>query len=256
MTIFLHLATLPVSALTPTAVPSPTKPPKTTEEPKNMNILNELKDKIASKVAELNLVQRKGIIGTVENISGTQITIIDRNEQERLVDVDELTKFASPSAKESFGISDITKGSKIDVLGLYNKQTKHTLARFVTVIITPRFIQGEIATIDGEGFVLNVISQDGQLTPVDIENVTKISIYTKADGLEKIGFSKIEAGKHISIVGYSDKNNPKRVVATRVIIFPEAAKNPRIIIPQQALDPEEEIIPSTGSGKKLTPITR
>lgn len=253
-TILFQLTAFPVFAVTTT--PTPTSAPKTTEEPKNLNILNDLKDKIASRVAQLNLVQRKGIIGTVENVSGTQITLLDRTGEKRLVDVDELTKFSSPSAKTAFGISDLTKGTNVDILGLYNKQTKHTLARFVDVVTVPHFLQGEIATIDTENFSLTVISDDGKLRYVDIENLTKTSVYTKEDGLEKAGFSKIELGKQVIIVGYSDKNNPKRILASRVLVFPQAPHNPRIIIPQQTLNPDEEVTPSTGSGKKLTPITR
>jgi hypothetical protein len=247
-------------ALTPTPTPveeiSPTTAPKTTEEPKSMGVLKDLKDQIASRVAQLNLVEKKGIIGTIQAISGTQITVTDVNNQQRFIDVDELTKFSSPTIKTSFGLSDLSKGTVIDVLGLYNKQTKHTLARFITVVTPPQFLQGEIASIDGTEFVITVISDKGTLTPVDVENITKTFLYSKDGGLQKAGFSKIEAGKQIVVIGFPDKKNPKRILASRVLVFPEVAKNPRIIIPQQAINPDDEVIPSTGSGKKLTPITR
>lgn len=253
VTILFSVTAKSAFALSPTPSPTTSAP---TDEPENMGVLKDLKDQIASRVAQLKLVQKKGIIGTVDEISGTQITLTDINKQQHFVDVDELTKFSSPTQKTGFGISDLTKGTKIDVLGLYNKQTKHTLARFVNVVTVPLFVQGEIASIDATAFAISVISSDGTLTPVDIENVTKTSLYSKEDGLQKAGFSKIEPFKQVVVIGFPDKNNPKRIIASRVIVFPEAAKNPRIIIPQQALDPEEEVTASTGSGKKLTPITR
>ncbi len=252
------IATAPVFAVSPTTTPpetiSPTDKPKTTEEPKNMGVLKDLKDQIASRVAQLNLVEKKGIIGKIDTISGTQITVTDETKQQRFIDVDELTKFSSASEKTSFGLSDLTKGNTIDVLGLYNKQTKHTLARFINVITVPQFIQGEIASIDATQYTINVISDTGVMTSVDIENITKTFLYSKNDGLQKAGFSKIESGKQVIVIGFSDKKNPKRILASRVLLFPDLPKNPRIIIPQPALNPDEETVPSTGSGKKLTPI--
>ena len=57
------------------------------------------------------------------------------------------------------------------------------------------------------------------------------------------------------VVGFLDKNDKKRIVATRVIVYPETPKNPKIVIPTPALS-AQDTVPSTGSGKKLTPITR
>src|SRR5579859_2417101 len=88
-----------VTAATPTATVSQSE-----------EQINNLKERIASRVAQLNLVEKKGIIGTVSDVSETQLTITDMKGDNRIVDVDELTKFSSPSAKSTFGISDITKG--------------------------------------------------------------------------------------------------------------------------------------------------
>lgn len=245
-------------ALTPTVSETiaPTEKPSSTSEPKNINILNDLKNKIASKVAQLNLVQRAGLIGTVDAIAGTQITVLDLGDQQHFVDVDELTKFSSPNDKTAFGLSDLTKGATIDILGLYNKQSKRILARFINVVTIPRFLQGEIASIDGTNFVAQVIAENGKMTPVDIENVTKTFVYSKEDGLQKAGFSKIAVGKQVVVIGYKDKKDAKRIIASRILLFPDVAPNPRIIIPQEALSPDTTVTPSTGSGKKLTPITR
>jgi len=98
--------------------------------------INDLKDKIASRVAELKLVEKKGIIGTVTDSSDTQITLSDLSTNIRFVDVDELTKFSS-SLSKSFGISDVEKGQTLGVLGLYNKQSRRILAREVNVLSKP-----------------------------------------------------------------------------------------------------------------------
>src|SRR5690348_9180787 len=122
------------AATTPT--PSPT-PQNTLEQQ-----ISNLKDKIASRVAQLKLVDKRGIIGTVTDVNLTQITLTDSKGDTRFIDIDELTKFSSPSAKSNFGISDITKGSILGVLGLYNRESRRILARFVDVIVLPAEISG------------------------------------------------------------------------------------------------------------------
>ena len=223
-----------------------------TPTPAKKEVISDLKDRIASRVAELKLVERRGILGTVTESSDTQITITDLKENIRFIDVDELTKFSSPSAKGTFGISDINKGVKIGALGLYNKQSRRILARFVDVLVLPKVIHGAVADIDSENFTIKVVSEKGDTTFVDIENITKTLSYTKAGDLVRAGFSKIKQGQRIIVIGFPDVKQKNRIIASRIIIFPELPKNPKIVMPQNT----EEIVPSTGSGKKLTPIIR
>lgn len=251
-----HFSFAANAAITPT--PSPTPTPERVKLPLDQQI-NSLKDRIASRVAQLKLVERRGIIGTVTEVSDTQLTLTDLQNNTRFVDVDELTKFSSPSAKGNFGISDITKGSKLGVLGLYNKQSRRLLARFVDVISEPKTIQGAIYGINKEDFTFKVMTENGQTLTIDVENITKTSSYTKDAGLTKAGFSKLQEGQRVYIVGFPDVKESNRILASRVIFFPLLPKNPKIVLPANAapaINPNETVTPSTGSGKKLTPITR
>src|SRR5258708_15011712 len=98
---------------TPSVSPSITASLSGTQNSDLMNKIdqqiNNLKTKIASRVAQLNLVEKRGMIGTVVQTSGTEIQLTDMQNNIRFVDVDELTKFSSSSAKD-IGISDLTKG--------------------------------------------------------------------------------------------------------------------------------------------------
>ncbi len=245
-------------ALTPTSTPSPTEkltsptPKKTTTSTVEQDV-SDLKDKIASRVAELKLVDRRGVIGTVTETTNTQIKIQDGVGNIKFIDVDELTKFASPSASGTFGISDITKGSKIGVLGLYNKQSRRILARFIDVLDLPLIVNGAVATIDNKNFSITILTTEGKQYSVDIENSTKTLQYSKDSGLTKAGFSKITEDERITVVGFIDKKNKTNIVATRVILFPDIPKNPKIANANPAVDPDANT-PSTGSGKKLTPL--
>lgn len=232
--------------------PSPTQEP-TINEDTNQRI-KELIEKSASIVAQKKLVEKRGIIGTVTDISDTRITISDQYGNTRLSDVDELTKFTSPASKGSFGISDISKGSTLGILGLYNKETQRIMARFVDVLTMPKIIHGAVVSIDSKNYTLNVVSDSNEEFVVDVETITKILGYTKDDGLARLGFSKIKEETSIIVIGFPNLKDKKRITASRILLFPELPKNPKITVSIPSTD--ETIIPSTGSGKKLTPITR
>ena len=82
-----------------------------TPEDKIRELRDQLITNIASRVAQLKLVEKRGIIGKVISVTSTQITVADVHGVTRFVDVDELTKFSSPASKAAYGISDIAKDS-------------------------------------------------------------------------------------------------------------------------------------------------
>ncbi len=248
--ILIH-AQSPTKKLTTTPSVAPTEQTKFDELSER---ISDLKERIASRVAELNLVEKRGIIGTVTEVSDTQVTMTDIDRDIRIVNLDEISKFTSASQKDSFGISDITKGTKLSVIGLYNKQSRKLLGRYVNTFIIPVFINGQVISMNDDEFSIKVLSEDGKETTVDIETVTKTSTYTKEDGVQKAGFSKITPGIRVIIFGFPDKKNPRRVIASRALLLAELPQNPRITVPDAALQNGDEITPSAGSGKKLTPI--
>lgn len=207
---------------TKTQAATPTSEDKTTE------IRDQLITNIASRVAQLKLVEKRGIIGTVTDITSTQITIIDSQHNTRFIDVDELTKFSSPNAKGSFGISDITKDSVVGILGLYNKESRRTLARFVNIVIASTIIHGGVSAINSEDFTINAVTEDGKQLTVNVENLTRTYSYTQKDGYVRSGFSKIKENANIIVVGVLDKVNKNLLTATKIIFFPEIPSSPKV----------------------------
>lgn len=247
----------PVFAVSPTIKPTGetklTPSPASTSEEKQQNLIdqiNNLKEKVASKVAELRLVEKRGIIGVVNQSSDNKITVTDSVGTTRYVDVDELTKFSSSDSKSSFGISDITKGMTISVIGLYNKDSKRILARFVDAYTVPIFLTGQIVDLDKVNFTVTVATADQNKTTVDIENITKTATYTDADDLTKAGFSKLSIGERVHVMGYINKEDKKRVTATRLIAFPELPKNPKIAVPVETTNENETPTPASKTQAK------
>lgn len=227
--------------------PTPTATVSQSEEQ-----INNLKDRIASRVAQLNLVEKRGIIGTVSDVSETQLTITDLKGNVRIIDVDELTKFSSPSAKSSFGISDITKGTTIGTIGLYNKDSKRLLARWIDVMTLPKVFSGGIVTLDTENYTFTIATADNQTVSIDVESITRTNSFTKTGGLVKSGFSKLTVGQRVMIVGFPSSKDPNLFVASRILLFPDLPVNPQITL----INPTDIAPVATGSGKKLQPLTK
>ena len=184
-------------------------------------IKDQLIENIASRVAELKLVEKRGIVGIVSEVSNIHITITDVQNNTRFIDVDELTKFSSPSAKGSFGISDITKGTTIGALGLYNKESRRLLARFVNVITPPKYIYATVDSIDSKNLTPNTTTNDKKNLIIDIQTSTKISLYTKDSGITRSGFTKIKVNDEIVVIGFALAGKENMVAASRIIILNE-----------------------------------
>ena len=247
---FLIIILISVLAITLSAVINNQAQAVTATPTVNQTLLEKLGNEIASKTAQLNLVEKKGIIGTVTDSSTSQITLTDTNNNTRFVDVDELTKFSSDSSS-SFGISDVKKGAILGVLGLYNKQSRRILARSINVLTPfPTIVFGEIANVDKVNFELTVVKANGGRTILEIETITK-SYSFSGGNLIKSGFSKIQATQTISAIGFPDKQDPNKIMASQIIIFPDIQLSYNL-----NLTPSAAIAPSTGSGVKLYPIKK
>lgn len=217
ITCYLSLVTN-AHAVTPTPTPAD----------KIQELRDQLITNIASRVAQLKLVEKRGIIGTVTDVTNTQIAVTDLQNNTRFIDVDELTKFSNPSFKGIFGISDITKDTTIGILGLYNKESRRILARFVNVVTTPFIVHGGVASIDSENFSLNITTEEGKQMAIDIENITRTSSYTSEEGYIRSGFSKIKENYNIIVSGALNIKDKNRMTATRVIFFPEIPVSPKV----------------------------
>jgi hypothetical protein len=234
--VFLGFANIALAA--PTATPTV-----------DQALIQQLGNEIASKTAQLNLVEKRGIIGIVTDSSASQITLTDTNGSTRFIDVDELTKFSS-SANSSFGISDVKNGMTLGVLGLYNKQSRRILARDVDVMdVFPTIVFGEVSDIDKVNYEITILKANGGKAVAEIEDVTKTDSFTGGT-LVRSGFSKMQTAQTVSVMGFPDKQDSSKIMASQIIILSD------IQLDYDLNPASPTIAPSTGSGIKLYPIKK
>jgi hypothetical protein len=215
-----------LTTTTPTVAPSPTTNQSVSQALDNQ--IKQLKDKVASRVAQLNLVEKKAIIGKVSDVASNQITMTDLQGKTRFIDVDEITKFSSPASK-TFGLSDLKKGTTVSVLGTYNKDSGRILARFINAATIPVFITGAVSNIDKVNYYLTVTTEDQKQVKLNIESTSKINV-SSDQGITRYGFSKVTIGDRAFAIGYPDKTDPTLINASRVIDLITLPKDPKIMV--------------------------
>lgn len=236
-------------AVTKTPTPTPTTKTTTPTESEAIEKIQRIKDIVASKVAELNLVEKRGIIGMVTQTSSTQITVKDMHNKTRIIDIDELTKFDSDEKDKELGISDLKKNTRYSFVGIYNKDTKRLLARMVSETSTiPVNIEGVVSRTDEDEFQIDIITEDGNKKTVDIEKSTKTNTYDEDNELVKSGFSEINVNDRIIIIGFTDAKDENLISASRVIHFKKIPPSQKM---QSFINLNDENTISSGSGKKL-----
>ena len=210
------LMTPSFAATKPTPFPSQNQIASDSSE---LEKIQKIKNIVAKKVTELNLVEKRGIIGTIKEVSGMQLTITDIKDNIRHFDVDELTKF-SFSTKASVGISDLQKGSMYAFVGLYNKETQKLLVRDIDSVSTiPIYFEGAIKSVNSNEYQLSVVNAQGVTKKVDIQNSTKTSLATTNGDLEKSGFSKLAVNERVLAIGFWDKKDKDLISTLRIIHF-------------------------------------
>ena len=210
------LMTTQIFAATPTPRPSQNQISSDSAE---LEKIQKIKDIVAKKVTELNLVEKRGIIGTLKDVSGMQLTVTDIKGNIRHFEVDELTKF-SFSTKTTVGISDLEKGSRYSFIGIYNKETQKLLVRDIDSVDTiPVYFEGAISDVDSDNYQLTVVNERGEKKKVDIQNSTKTSLASTDGDLTKSGFSKLAVNERVLAIGFWDKKDKDLLSSLRVIHF-------------------------------------
>lgn len=239
-TVFLPLK----SAYSQTAQDSTSSATTAPLDESEMKNVKKIIDLVASSSAEQKLTAKVGVIGTVVEKSNTAINLATVNGENKIIDIDEITKFSDPDSK-TFGISDIKKGETLGVVGVLNKVSAHVLGRFVDKLTLPTHFEGVVVEVDRKNFQYTAMDENGNKMILDVQTTTKISSFSKADGQIKAGFSKGDIGMRVFAAGFPDVKIKNQLATSRLILFPELALSSKL----KKYVPQEESTTSTPSAK-------
>lgn len=225
--ITLLASTLVTSGVAFAATPTPTSPAPTEGSTQNTPTpttvkarqIEDLKDRLATKVAELRQTQKKAIAGVVKAISISTITIETKTKDVKIELTDSISVFQILKGKRTkLTTDDLSKGDFVVVFGNYDVTLDVLSAKVIFIQDTPpERTSGSVGAIDTKGFTITLNSPANQSIIVDIEKTTQAFLWTKEGGIAKSGFSKIVVGDTVQILGTPVPKKEHRVSALRIL---------------------------------------
>lgn len=206
-----------------TATSSPILSPTTTS---NQNdAIQDLKDKVANKVAEIRKKNNRAVAGRIVSISDSSIKIKSSDQVDFDIKLKEsgLTKYYQITGAQQKEIKKevIEKGAYAIATGVINEKT----ITANSVFIDQQYFSGsgKISEVDPDNYIIKVISADKSIYTISIETSTKQQLVNiKTLETERIGFSKIKEGDSVHFVAKingTEKNN--EFSADKILIIPQ-----------------------------------
>lgn len=199
--------------------------PTTTAVKEQTDEIKDLKDKIATKVAELQKENQKAIAGLVLSNKDGVVSVKANDDAEYEVNIDDtLTKIyqITGAGKKEVKFSDVKKDSYIIVSGPLIDKT--VTANFI--YLDEQFLvkAGKITEANSDDYFIKVTTTEKDDYTLDIETTTTSQMLNiKTLVPEKIGFSKIKEGDTIHFVvrktGQEEESN--RYSASKILIVPQ-----------------------------------
>lgn len=187
--------------------------------------IHALKEKIATKVAQLRKQNNKAISGKIQEIKDNTFKIITQQDEEFEIKIDSaLTKFfdITTGVKKEIKLAAVEKGDYIVVTGMING--KIVDANFIYLDQPYLLGWGKVAEINKASYYLLVTTPEKENYTLDIETYTKEQILNiKTLEVEKAGFSKIKEGDtiHFVVKGDFKEAEPNRYSAQKILIIPQ-----------------------------------
>lgn len=242
---------LPSPVLAATATPSASASAASDTKKK----IEDLKDRIATKVAQLKSTERRAIYGTVKATSITSFTVVTKTRDLKIELTDDITVIEYLKGKRTvLTTDDIAKGDTVTVFGQYD--TTLELLKATTVFIggtIPERFAGKVTARDDKAFTLTIQTAQGQTFTIDIEKTTKALAWDREKKeIIKSGFSKVAIGSSVHGIGSLVPKKELRMSAVRILDIGVVGQNGSPTATPAATTSEEPTATSSPT-KKMTP---
>lgn len=182
--------------------------------------IEDLKDRLATKVAELRQTSRRAIAGSVKSTSITSF-VVETNTKDVKIELTDDIKVIQylKSKRTTITTEDVAKGDTVAVFGEYDA-TLDLLKAAVVFIQTaiPERVNGTVTTRDEKAFTITITTPQNQTYTIDIEKSTKALAWDlEKKEMVKSGFSKIATGSTIHVVGSAVPKKEQRLSAVRIL---------------------------------------
>ena len=200
----------------PTGTPSESQSPSPTVSDKAKQI-DDLKERLATKVAELKQSKRQAIYGTIKSVSVSTFTVETATKDLKIERTDDIKIFQKiKGVRTELKIENLEKGDIVAVFGEYDATLELLKAKIVIIQSSdPLRIAGKITEMSKSDYTITIQTTDSKTYTIDFETITKTSVWNGKE-LQKGGFSKLIPGDIIHVTGTAVPKKENRVSATRI----------------------------------------
>lgn len=214
--------------------------------------IEELKERLATKVAELRDVQRRAISGIIKGTTLTSTTVETPTRDVKVELPDNVTVIEYLKGKRTkLTLEEVAKNDRVVVFGEYDTTIDLLKARVIHIVgVSAERLNGTVTAIDREEFTLTVTTPERRTVVVDTERTTRTMLWTAEKGLTKGGFSKITVGDTVHVVGTPVPKKEGRLSAIRIL---DLGNLTGPATPTPTLEPTVEATPSPTTKTSPTP---
>ncbi|MBI5620352.1 hypothetical protein HY949_01065 [Candidatus Gottesmanbacteria bacterium] len=234
---------------TPSATPKMSTASATTKK------IEDLKDRLATKVAELHQTSRRAIFGTVKSTSITSFVVETKTKDIKIELMDEIKVIQYLKGKRtSLTTEDISKGDVVTVIGDHDATLDLLKANvvFIQSPNNPMRLSGIVTARDDQEFTLTIATSQNQTYIIDIEKATKTLAWDRSNKeIIKSGFSKIAVGSTVHVMGFPVPKMDLKLSAERIVDLGNFSGSAQQAVPPSPTPSEKQASPSASPTKKL-----
>lgn len=196
----------------------------TTESEKTQQI-EDLKDRLATKVAELRQSKRMAAYGTIKSVSISTFVVETKTKDLKIELTDDLKIFQVLKGKRTeLKTDNLEKGDIVTVFGEYDTTLELLQAKMVFIqTAQPLQIAGKITATSKEDYTIIIETTDNNTYTIDFETTTKTNLWN-GTALEKGGFSAFGTGDVIFVTGTAVAKKENRISASRITNLPSQVR--------------------------------
>lgn len=205
-------------AATPSSQPTSSTSTESSDLIDKLKQIEILKEKIATKVAEIRNNEKAASFGNIKKIDKNTLTV-GTKKGDQTIYFSEDTEIYSliKSGKTKILSSKLAEGDRVTVFGYLDTDKTSINAKYIYVMPNIISLIGKITDKDTKNFTITLQANDGQTVLVDIETYTKsYSLNLAKKTLDKTGFSKLSQEDVVRVIGTQNEKEDNRISASRI----------------------------------------
>ena len=183
------------------------------------NKVDDLKERIATKVAELRQTQQIALAGTVSDLSVSTLSIETQTKEVKFELTDDIgVAQIVRGQRTELDIDDVDEGDFVVVFGDHDTTLDVVSAKFIFIqLVPPVRLSGTVTEVDRDENTFTVMASGDRSVVVDFERTTLMNVWTKEGGISRGGFSRITVSDSVHVLGTPVPRQENRLSATRIL---------------------------------------